>query len=88
MFALKKIKKKDLDDKLKSQLIQEIKIQMFMNHPNIVKLYTFFTDEEHIFLLMELVLSGHLYALVCDKPKQCLDEKTVKVISKQLCQGL
>lgn len=59
-----------------------------MNHPNIVKLYAFFSDEENVYLVMELALSGHLYSLVCDKPNQCLDENTVKIIVKQLCQGV
>lgn len=44
-----------------------------MNHPNIVKLYAYFSDEENVYLVMELALSGHLYSLVCDKPNQCLD---------------
>lgn len=34
---------------------------MFLNHPNIVKLYTFFADANNIYLVLELCASGQLY---------------------------
>lgn len=48
-------------NKLINQLIREIKIQLFLNHPNLIKLYSFFCDQYKIYLLMELAPDGQLY---------------------------
>jgi serine/threonine protein kinase len=84
--AIKKIHKNGLDDTLKNQLIREIKIQMFLNHPNIVKLYTFFSDKEFIYLVMELCISGQLYDFI--RKQKYLEEDLVRVIIRQISQGL
>jgi len=49
--ALKIIKKDDIlgefcnkNNKILNQLINEIKIQSFLNHPNLIKIYDFFSD--------------------------------------------
>lgn len=49
--ALKRIYRSSLDEKMMNQLVREVKIQSFLNHPNIVKLYTFFSDEKAIYLV-------------------------------------
>jgi cell cycle serine/threonine-protein kinase CDC5/MSD2 len=33
---------------------------MFLSHPNITQLYTFFSDSTHIYLVMELCVDGNL----------------------------
>lgn len=71
---------------MKNQLINEIKIQSYLDHPNVVKLYAFFADQEYIYLVMELCTSGHLYDFV--KNKNVLKEDDCKIIVKQLCQGV
>jgi serine/threonine protein kinase len=38
---------------MRDQFAQEIKISMFMSHPNIVKVYGFFTDELYFYIIME-----------------------------------
>lgn len=48
MVAIKLIDKTKIDHKLFIQLIREIKIQTFLNQPNIVRLYAFFSDELYI----------------------------------------
>lgn len=52
MCAIKKIDKTNVDSKLVVQLVREIKIQSFLNHPNIVKMYTFFSDKTYIYLAL------------------------------------
>jgi serine/threonine protein kinase len=49
------------ESKMLTQRIREIKIQSFLDHPNIVQLYSVFTDEDNLYLLMELCSSGTLY---------------------------
>ncbi len=54
MFALKKIFKSTiLEYNMINQFTRELKIHYRLDHPNIIKLYTHFDDEYHIFLLME-----------------------------------
>ena len=43
------------------QIEQEIKIQLFLDHPNILKMYGFFDDFESIYLILEVVPLGNLF---------------------------
>lgn len=49
----------------------EIKMQSFFDHPNILKLYGFFDDEENIYLILEYMEEGTLYS-------QLRKQKTLK----------
>jgi len=42
------------------QFTRELKIQSFLNHPNIIKVYSFFDDEESVYILMECALGGNV----------------------------
>ena len=68
------------------QICHEIKIQLLMDHPNIVKLYAFFDDKDSLYLLLELCTSGHLYDFL--QKKIFVDETTTRSIVKQICNGL
>lgn len=56
-------KKKIVKDGLLEQFIRELRIQSFLNHPNIISLYGFFTDDTHFYTLMELGCDGQLFSL-------------------------
>lgn len=86
MCAIKKINKFDIDKKLIIQLIREIKIQNFLNHPNVVKMYTFFADKIYIYLTLQLCYSGQLYNFL--KKKRKVTEDMTKNIVNQLCRAL
>ena len=52
--AIKKIFKSTIREYgMQQQLLQEIKIHYFLEHPNIVQLWAHFDDQYHIFLVME-----------------------------------
>lgn len=54
-LACKVIPKSNLvRSRQKQKLISEIKLHKAMNHPQIVKFYTFFEDSENVYLIMEL----------------------------------
>jgi len=68
------------------QLVREIKIQMFLNHPNVVKMFGFFSDTECIYLAMELCYSGQLYGYL--KRKRRVAEDQTRAIVQQICKAL
>lgn len=64
LCAIKTISKAKIKEQnIQETLIREIKIQMYLNHPNIVKLYGFFHDKENLYLVMEFCGDGHLLKL-------------------------
>jgi serine/threonine protein kinase len=44
-----------------NQLIRELKIQSYLEHPNIVRLYHYHIDQDNVYLLLEPCLSKDLY---------------------------
>ena len=63
-----------------SQLKNEIKIQSFLDHPNLIKLYDFFSDKDRIYLFMELGTDGHLFGLLEDRNH--FTEETTSVVTR------
>jgi len=62
IIALKMIWKKQLQKySVEHQLRREIEIQSNLRHPNILRLYGYFHDEERIFLILEYAPKGELY---------------------------
>lgn len=52
-FSIKIINKLMVkQDKIIDQLIKETKIQTYLNHSHVVKLYSVFDDSENVYLLM------------------------------------
>ncbi len=39
----------------------EMKMQLFLNHPNILKLYGYFDDSANIYLILEFMEEGTLF---------------------------
>ncbi|EAR93838.1 Serine/Threonine kinase domain protein (macronuclear) [Tetrahymena thermophila SB210] len=88
IVALKKIKKEVLI-KYKSEdyLENEIKIQIFSNHPNILKLYGFYYDEEFVYLVQEYASHGELYQELKRQPNQRFDEIKGAAYMRQICDA-
>ena len=47
---------------LDKRVLEEIKIHRRLNHPNILKFFTSFEDNEHFYLVLELGTGGTLLA--------------------------
>jgi calcium-dependent protein kinase len=60
---------------------------MFLNHPNIIKLYHFFVDAENIYLILEPCLGNDLYKNM-NTCSEGLTEKSIASILKQVCQAV
>jgi len=52
IYSIKMIRRSNLNETNFKQLIREIKIQTYLNHPNIVKLYHSVVDQEFIYLFL------------------------------------
>lgn len=80
MFALKKIFKSTiLEYNMVTQFTRELKIHYKLDHPNVIKLYTHFDDEYHIFLLMEYAEGG----ILLEKLK-CAEDMVSKYIDQTI----
>ena len=68
LCALKMVSKSLIkEENIEEPFLREVKIQMYLNHPNIVKLYGFFHDETNIYLIMEACLDGQLFKVMKEK---------------------
>lgn len=62
MIALKVIFKEQLEKyNILHQLRREMEIQISLKHPNILRLYGWFYDDERVFLILEYAHNGELY---------------------------
>lgn len=65
MRACKEIAKSKI--KNLSQFRTEIKILQNLDHPNIIKLFEFFEDEDCIYLIMEVCSGGELFDRIIEQ---------------------
>jgi serine/threonine protein kinase len=79
-------KKKIIEDKIVPQIIRELKLHNYFKHQNIIEQYGFFSDAEHLYIIIELCTDGQLYNVI--KRKKRLTEATTAFIIKQICEGL
>lgn len=62
IVAIKRVSKaKLIEYNMVERFIQEIKLHSSMDHPNIVRLYTFFEEKDYICLVMEYLNGGTLF---------------------------
>ncbi|EAR83438.2 Serine/Threonine kinase domain protein (macronuclear) [Tetrahymena thermophila SB210] len=89
LFAIKQISKKNLIEScMEKQLQQEIKIQTYLNHPNVLKMHGFFDDSQKIYLILELASHGDIYKEIKrEANKKFTEEKAANYI-RQVCEGL
>jgi aurora kinase len=52
------------EEEITDQFLREVKIQMFLNHPNIIKMYGCFDDKNNIYIILEVGTGGQLYHLL------------------------
>lgn len=82
-MALKVIFKEQIEKyKIHHQLRREMEIQTSLRHPNILRLYGWFDDDERIFLILEYAHGGELYGLL--KKNSHLTEKQAATVSLSL----
>lgn len=85
--AIKVIKKENIiKQNMLEQINKEIEIMYKLNHPNIIKLYSHFEDEEDFCLIMEYASRGQLYSLI--KKNRKLNQITAKQFLKEIISAV
>lgn len=70
------------------QVQREISLMYKLQHPNIIKFFTHFEDEEHIYLVMELATSGNLLEKLNKQEKGYFPEKQALKYILQIIKAL
>jgi calcium-dependent protein kinase len=83
--AIKSVGKSNLKDLIRFQ--QEIDIMKMMDHPNIIRLYEMFEDDNFIYLVMELCTGGELFDKIMDNGGT-LNEMQSAVVMQQTMRGM
>lgn len=68
------------------QLRREIEIMANLRHPNILRLYGYFHDEERVFLILEYAAGGELFNVLRDRGR--FNEATTAKYIKDLASAL
>lgn len=85
--AIKMINKSEVKSAgMESQLIQQIKIQLYSNHPNILKMYGFFHDSTKIYLLLELATNGCLFKQI--RKRSNFEQNLASFYFRQVVSGV
>ena len=85
--AIKIIEKNLLkEEEITEQFIRELKIQLFLNHPNVIKMYGYFDDLINIYIVLELGLGGQLFKQL--KKGHAMSESKVAGYMRQVCQAV
>ncbi|CAI2364813.1 unnamed protein product [Moneuplotes crassus] len=79
--AIKTIDKSKI--KNKTRLLNELSTLKTLDHPNIVKLFEVYEDDENIHLVMEYCSGGELFEAILNQ-KQCDEYKTCQIIKQIL----
>lgn len=59
---------------------------MYLNHPNIIRMYGYFHDHTNIYIILEVGTSGQLFKQL--KKAQSMPEPRVATLMRQTCQAI
>jgi serine/threonine protein kinase len=85
--ALKIINKLNLEKNFKKSILyDEIKILKDIDHPNIIKIYEFFEDDENYYMVTEYCPEGDLATHI--QKMECFNETIVKILMFQILSAV
>lgn len=65
---------------MEDQLVEEIKLQLFMNHPNVLKMYGCFKDKNTLCMILEYADEKCLFAKMQNKVNYLLFSSNRKLL--------
>ncbi|KAJ1525141.1 hypothetical protein ONE63_009977 [Megalurothrips usitatus] len=89
IIALKVLFKSQLQKaNVEHQLRREIEIQAHLRHPNILRLYGYFHDDQRVYLILEYAPNGELFRALQAQPLKRFDELRTAAYIQQLADAL
>eukprot|EP01029_Cantina_marsupialis_P021460 TRINITY_DN5140_c0_g1_i1.p1 TRINITY_DN5140_c0_g1~~TRINITY_DN5140_c0_g1_i1.p1 ORF type:complete len:671 (-),score=160.88 TRINITY_DN5140_c0_g1_i1:488-2500(-) len=88
MFAVKSVEIGRLSPKQKENLQNEIRILKMMDHPNIIKLFSTYCEEQRIFLVMEFCSGGELYERLATKENYRYSERDASAMMRKMVSAV
>ena len=88
-YAIKAIDKRNKNNiEGKPYFRREIEIMYKIHHPNVVRLFGHFEDNQNCYFIMEYINQGNLYGLLEKQPNRCLEHKTAARVLKDLIKAV
>ncbi|KAI9324239.1 kinase-like domain-containing protein [Zopfochytrium polystomum] len=86
--AIKALEKRlMLDPRMQQRVRNEVEIHWQLDHPSILRLITYFEDETHVYLVMELCANGELFQYI-QRRGSPLSEAEGRTATYQIVSGL
>lgn len=88
-YAIKSIDKRNKNNQEgKLYFRREVEIMYKAKHPNIVRLYSHFEDDQYCYFVMEYISKGNLYSILSKQVTKCFDAKTVAILMRDLISSV
>ena len=85
-FAIKIMSKQD--EKIKSLLLNEIKVSLLVNHPNLISCHCVYEDNTNIYFVLDYIAKGTLFDYIKEQQDEKLTEEESIIILQQVLHGL
>ena len=88
-YAIKAIDKRNkTNQEEKPYFRREIEVMYKIHHPNVVKLYGHFEDNNYCYFIMEYISKGNVYGLIPSDKKKRINPKVVATLMKDVISAV
>ncbi len=88
-YAIKSIDKRNKNNQDgKPYFRREVEIMYKAKHPNIVRLFSHFEDDQYCYFVMEYISKGNLYSILSKQTSKCFDAKVVASFMRDLISAV
>ena len=89
-YVMKKMELNHLKPKQQRECYREVSILKKVNHPNIIKYYSSFLEQENLYIIMEYAENGDLFSLIkhYKRHKKLFEEFDIWRIASEILNGL
>ena len=88
-YAIKSIDKRNKNNQEgKPYFRREIEIMYKVHHPNMVRLFSHFEDNDYCYFVMEYITKGNLYSIMSKQKSKCFEAKAVACLMRDLISSI